>query len=371
MLGRRYAMPDFVTAGNSPLTERNPRAGENGRFPYPTASALDPALILAEAARLREVAVKDKTYQSTPIGQLAKRYLDELAFDNYSPKTIEERERHLAYLALDFAHLQPVDITEAHLREFLSRWKDSAVNTRRGAVSAIRVFFDWALEHDHVPVNPARKLRAPRFKDQDSRRRAYERRIVRQLIVAQEQRRDRCALMLLYWCALRRNELRHVQIRDLDLRNRILTVYGKGGTILEQNLPEPVALELEAYILDVGAEPDWFLLSPQKTARYGSYPLYRTELLTPDPRKPYTLTGITRWFERCRATAGLPEVRMHELRHTAGTHFHMNGHDLVATQHFLRHKNPATTASTYVHLDRVRAVRDVQRSMIDPLDETD
>jgi hypothetical protein len=37
----------------------------------------------------------------------------------------------------------------------------------------------------------------------------------------------------------------------------------------------------------------------------------------------------------------------------------------------MRHANPATTAKTYVHLDRVRAVADVQRRMADPLDEDD
>lgn len=332
-----------------------------------TAIALDPAVILAEAARLRETAVKDKTYQSTPIGQLAKRYLDGLAFDNYSAKTIEERERYLAYLALDYAHLEPGEVVEVQLRDFLARWKDSAVNTRRQAVSTIRVFFDWAHENDHVPVNPARKVRSPRSKDSDSPRRAHERKLIRQLVTAQPQRRDRCALMLMYWCALRKNELRHVQVRDLDFYNRILTVHGKGGTELEQNLPEPVARELEAYLLDVGAEPDWFLLSPQKRVRYGSYPLYTYEMKTTDPRKPYAESGMQRWFEQCRDRAGIDGVVMHELRHTAGTHFHMEGHDLVATQHFMRHKDPKTTAQNYVHLDRVRAVADVQRRMIDPL----
>jgi integrase len=336
-----------------------------------TALALDPGLILAEAARLREAAVKDKTYQATPIGQLAKRYLDGLAFDNYSPKTIEERERYLAYLAIDYAHLTPAEIVEMHLREFLARWKDSAVNTRRQAVSTIRVFFDWAHEHDFIAINPARKIRTPRTKQQDSRRNAYERNVVRQLVAAQTQRRDRAALLLMYWCALRRGELRQVQVRDLDFYNRILTVHGKGGTVLEQNLPEPVARELEAYLLDAGAQPDWFLLSPQKKVKRGTYPLYSYDTVTPNPREPYSLSGITRWFENCRARAGLEHVGMHELRHTAGTHFHMEGHDLVATQHFMRHANPATTAKTYVHLDRVRAVADVQRRMADPLDEDD
>jgi integrase/recombinase XerC len=333
-----------------------------------SALALDPAVVFAEAARLRETAVKDKSYRVTPLGRLAGRYLDGLAFDNYAAATIDIREGYLAHLSLELAHLDPADIGTDHLRDFLARWKDAAANTRRQAVSSLRVFFEWAYENGHLPSNPARKIRSPRTKDEDSRRRAYARAIVRQLVNAQPQRRDREALKLMYWCALRRNELRHVQVGDIDFANRILTVHGKGGTVLEQNLPEPIAGELELYFREIDAKPDWFLLSPQKQLRRGRYPLYTYELVTRDPRRPYTIDGISRWFQNCRKRAGLDEVVMHELRHTAGTHFHLEGHDLVATQHFLRHANPSTTAKHYVHLDRVRAVSEVQRRMVDPME---
>lgn len=330
-----------------------------------TVLSLDPATILAEAARLRETAVKDKTYRQTPLGQLAGRFLDGLEFDNYSVRTVDAREHYLANLALDTAHIQPADLTVDDLRDFLARWKDAAPNTRRQAVSSLRVFFTWAYENGHLPDDPARRLRSPRTKDEDSVRRAYERATVRQLVNAQPQRRDRLAILVLYWCALRRAELRQVQVRDFDFAHRILTVHGKGGTVLEQNVPDPFASDLEVYFREIDAKPSWFLLSPQKQVRRGSYPLYTVELITVDPCQPYTIDGISRWFQNCRKRAGLDELVMHELRHTAGTHFHMEGHDLVATQHFMRHANPSTTAKTYVHLDRVRAVADVQRRMPD------
>ena len=69
-----------------------------------------------------------------PLGRIAGRYLDGLAFDNYSDKTIAERERTLAHLALDYAHRQPDEITTEDLREFLNHWKDASVNYRRTLV---------------------------------------------------------------------------------------------------------------------------------------------------------------------------------------------------------------------------------------------
>jgi integrase/recombinase XerC len=339
-----------------------------------TTLGLDPAAVFAEAARLRETLVRDKTYLTTPIGQLAGQYLDELRFDNYSPKTILEREYELARLAVYFGDRQPDQVDLADLKQFLSEfWKDAARATRSRVASTVRVFFNWAHENDRIPTNPARKLKGPRVKDDDSTRRAHALATVRTLIRAQLQTRDQLAVTLMYWCALRRAELREVQVCDFDFAERLLVVHGKGGTRLEQALPRTVANDLELYFRDIDAQPAEYLLYPQKIGRYGSHPFYTWEVIWEDRLSPLSLSGVDKWWQRCRDRAGFSEgdakVLMHELRHTAATHFHQEGHDLVATQHFLRHKNASTTARTYVHLDRVRAVADVQRRMTDPLED--
>lgn len=325
-----------------------------------------PAKILAAAARLRETAVKDKTYRQTPIGAAAGRYLDELAFNNYSDKTVENREQTLAWLALDYAHKALGDVDLVDLQTFLAtHWRDAAVNTRAMHVSALRTFFEWCHEHDLIARDPARKLRGPRQKDTE--RRAHSEELVRKLVVAQPALRDRVGLLVLYWCGLRREELRLIQFRHIDLANRLLTVFGKGGRVLEQNIPEPLGLELERLMIVRDPHPDEYLLHPQRIGRYGAWPAYSEDVIWEDRFKPMAVSTIAKWWERCVARANLTHFPMHELRHTAGTHFHQEGHDLVATQHFMRHANPATTARTYVHLDRVRAVADVQRRMVDPL----
>lgn len=329
---------------------------------------LDPAMILAAAAELRENAIKDKTYQQTPLGRLVARYLSQLAFDNYSPKTIDVREQILAHLALDLAHVDIDDITPERLREHLAeRFGNLAVNTRATASSTVRVFFQWAEDEELIERSPARRLRSPR--QSDTTRQAHTLDTIRRLIVEQDQRRDRVAILLLYWCALRRNELRLIQWRHIDLARRLITVQGKGRRILEQNIPEPVALEVERYVLDEACQPDEFLLYPQKVGRRGRWPFYIDEVIWENRKAPLSLSGIDSWWRRRVTAAGLDHFPMHEVRHTAATHFHLSGHDLVATQHFLRHKNPATTARVYVHTDRQREIARVQREMTDPLDQ--
>jgi integrase len=326
--------------------------------------------LLAEAARLRETAVKDKSYQATPIGQLVRRYLDECAFASQQERTIENREQTLAWLALDLAHLEPDEVRAEHLVGFLTEhWRDAKPATRRQNTSNVRVFFTWAHESDLIPANPARRL--PRVSVPDSDRVAHAASVILRLISGQDSRRDRAALLTLYWCALRRNELRQAQIGHFDLHNRRMTVHGKGGRVAEQNIPEQLAGELEAHILLDQRQSDEYLLYPQKTGMRGSWPLQERGVIWEDRLRPFTPSGIDLWWWRCLDRAGLDRFPMHEMRHTAGTHFHQAGHDLVATQHFMRHRNPATTANTYIHLDRARAIAEIQRNMPNPLDWVD
>lgn len=328
----------------------------------------DPAMILAAAAELREDAIKDKTYRLTPIGRIAGEFLDEQTFNNQSLKTVRNREQTLAWLALDYAHLIPSQLTIEHFRAFLHQhWKESAPNTKAMHATGLRVFSEWAFDRGYFPVDIARKLAVPRTFD--TKRMAHTQSVIRRLVVAQDARRDRLALLLLYWCALRRNELRLIQWRHLDLARRILLVYGKGGRLLEQSIPEPVALELERYILDENPSPDDFLLYPQKVGRRGHFPLYTDEVIWEDRRRPLTESAIDKWWQRMVRRSGLAHFPMHEVRHSAGTHFHEAGRDLVATQHYMRHRSAATTERTYIHLDRVKHVAQVQRLMQDPLAE--
>lgn len=335
-------------------------------------TVLDQAEILAFAARIQagEGEMGDQSYRLTPIGAHAGRYLDELRFNNYSPSTVKGREEVLRVLAFKLAHMQPADVTLGDLKVTVAElWADLAPNSKATYISHVRSFFQWLEDNEVIVRSPARRLKGPKVGG--SSRQAYDEGVIRRLVLAQDNARDRIALLVLYWCGLRRNELRLVQFRHIDLTHRLLTVFGKGDKVVDQNIPGQLALDLERYVLDRQPTSEEYLLYPLKRGRRGTYPNYSEHVIWENRLCPYSLGGIDRWFQRCRARAGLEHIDMHELRHSAGTHFHRAGHDLVATQHFMRHENPATTARNYIHLDRQREVADVQRRMRDPLSEDD
>ncbi len=65
--------------------------------------------------------------------------------------------------------------------------------------------------------------------------------------------------------------------------------------------------------------------------------------------QPLNASALTRRFHRLAKEAGVPEVRFHDLRHTAASLFIARGVDLRTVMQLLGHSTVATTAEIYAH----------------------
>lgn len=134
----------------------------------------------------------------------------------------------------------PGDVTEADLIGFLAQpW---APETRRSAVSSLRVFFTWAHERDLVPSNPAKNLPSIKIP-------ATTPRPAPELIIAdaleRATSRERLMVLLGAFEGLRRAEIAAVHSRDVE--GLSLRVLGKGGRTRLIPLHPVVAAALSAY----------------------------------------------------------------------------------------------------------------------------
>lgn len=73
--------------------------------------------------------------------------------------------------------------------------------------------------------------------------------------------------------------------------------------------------------------------------------------------------GVTRRFGQLAAKAGLPRLRLHDLRHTHASHLLEAGGNLKAVQERLGHSDPAFTIRSYVH-----AAPTIQREAVKSLE---
>lgn len=90
-------------------------------------------------------------------------------------------------------------------------------------------------------------------------------------------------------------------------------------------------------------------------------------VFTDEAGQPLTPWGVSRRFTRTVEEAGLPKVRMHDLRHVSATIGLALGESLKAVSTRLGHSDIATTANIYGHVPDETARRDTLR-LADHLD---
>lgn len=301
-------------------------------------------------------AVKDRSYvEDTGLGRDVDHFLTYFKTERgKTDNTCRSYEYCLARIATHYADLALPDFDGKHgtnlIRDFMrDTYADVQGGTWNTRVATIKAFFKWAFEEGRIDHNPAAMIRYRSVPE--SERKAHTAERIQAIVLAQTERRDRIAVQLLGRLALRRNELRVVQMKHIDTAAHEIIVFGKGGTVKRLPLVEDLLEQIIRERLDRGATPDEYLLYPQKRGRIGIHPNAHVGVIWENRLAPLSLSGIDKWWARCVRRAGMEAFPMHELRHSAGTNFWRETRDLRMTQRLMRHKSIRTTADTYLHDD--------------------
>ncbi len=236
-----------------------------------------------------------------------------------SRETIQLRVYHVRRASVGVG-VGPADVTAEQLVAWLARhdWKP---NTRASYRASLRAFYKWAVFArgtgiTHSPAHELPEVQVPRGKPRPTPEAAYK------LALRISDRRARMAVLLGGVCGMRRGEIARARRDWLEpaIGGHVLRVVGKGG----HERVFPVAETIARLILSC---PDGYLFP----SSHGGH-------LT-----PAHLGKIVK--------AALNGPTTHTLRHRAGTKsYNEGGRDLRATQEFLGHAKPETTA-IYVGAD--------------------
>ncbi len=165
--------------------------------------------------------------------------------------------------------------------------------------------------------------------------------------------RDRAIAGLMLWCGLRSCEVLGLDVKDVDIGGRWVTVTGKGAKQRRVPLDADVASVVDVYLL---AE------RPESISE-------RLFLVAKGPHRgqPLTPAGLRTIFRYHRELTGVTGGHPHALRHTFGTVLAEAGVDLAVMQALLGHAHVDTTAR-YVHLApaHVKAEFDAARERLRP-----
>jgi site-specific recombinase XerC len=308
---------------------------------------------LAEAARVMREAMRDTSYQITPLGEEVANYLH-VRRKRLTESSFRDYESGLDKLARYFPDKRLEDFeppvgTEL-LEEMLDhQWGGAAPRTYNKNLSIFKDFFQWQVKRGRLHGDPT--LLIERAKSRAVYRTTFTTDQRHATIASQVSLRDRIALRLLFDYGIRKGALLAIQYKHFDHQRKRLTIFTKGEKIRELPIPDPdFWKDLERHILEVGAQPHHYLLTRRRRARQG----YIGADVPTEPMSPH---GAHKWWYRCLANAGIvPEgtasgEKMHKARHTAGQRVLDHTGNLKAAQKLLGHASIQTTGDIYTDWD--------------------
>ena len=261
---------------------------------------------------------------------LRKLLLEELQRRNYSHETI----RSYVHAVEDFArrfNCPPDRLGPQHIRQYqaeLFQKRKLSSGTVGIRLAALRFFYTKTLRRNWSIADtpyPKRTHRLPTILSQEE---------VAQLIAAARTPCERILLMTLYATGLRRSELTHLKISDIDSQRMVVHIRdGKGRKDRDVMLSPKLLTALRT---------DWRFYHRQSS----------TWLFPSNYRKDRPIDTKTVWHacQKAAQRAGLQKrVHPHTLRHCFATHLYEAGTDLRAIQVLLGHEDLKDTL-IYVHL---------------------
>jgi site-specific recombinase XerD len=234
------------------------------------------------------------------------------------------------------------EFTQDSCQSFLRAYSSTSV-TRARKLSTLRGFAKYLLSIGKIAADPTEALEAPiRRKPLPKVLSALEVSDLFEKQVGELSLRDRALLELAYAAGLRASEIVSLNRDDLQMRERVIRVVGKGnkervvlfGTEAERALTEYLASRKDS-------ESALFV-----NAKGGRL----------------TTRSVQNIVKRWAMNAGLPEwVSPHTLRHSFATHLLDGGADLKSVQQLLGHANLGTT-QVYTHLSMERLKDTVEKA---------
>ena len=233
-------------------------------------------------------------------------------------------------------------VNENTMRFFLMTLSERGVGKRSIArkLSALRGFFKFLMEKGVIRNNPAGKLRNPKTEKKLPETLSLSSFEKIMQIVEETDSADKLLIKtifdLLYGCALRVSELCSLELKDVDLANKTLIVFGKGAKHRIVPLGEKTIATVKEYLEAINYSSKKFLCNKQGTK---IYPKYVQRVV----KKYISLVS------------DIKNKNPHTLRHSAATHMLDRGADLLAVKEILGHENLSTTQIyTHVSIERLK-----------------
>lgn len=267
---------------------------------------------------------------------------------------------HAQYSGIVRNHLIPYlgqlkigELLPYHIQQFYTQKKEQGHSQRNIQLmhSVLRRALVIAERQGLIGRNPAKAVTTPKVVQREMM--VLNDNQVRQLLITAQGDRYEALYHLAVTTGLRQGELLGLKWEDIDWASNTLRVKRqlqrrKGGGF---NFPPPKT-KAGRRIVQLGSETMRLLSEHRKRQDVARLDNEWQEHGMVFPSIVGTPTGqriLHKFFKRLLKKAGLPDIRFHDLRHTAATLMLMNGIPLIVVSRRLGHSKPSVTLDIYGH----------------------
>ena len=288
------------------------------------------------------------------------RFLEWSASMNYSQATIKNRKvgiRRFSEWCDERSLNRPQDITLSILERYqlyLYHYRKAngdplSFSTQHGLLAPLKAFFKWLAKGNHILYNPASEFQLPKVPKHLPKHilsiEEIEDMLRHTQVYGDMGIRDRAIMETFYSTGIRKMELAHLKIHDIDLKRGVVTIHdGKG----KQDRVVPIGDRAASWVRKYQDR-----VRPQLVADDDRGYLFLT-----DHGEPFIKGRASDLVKKYMDAVGIDKPgACHLFRHSMATHMLENGADIRYIQMILGHKNlTSTEIYTQVSIKKLKQV---------------
>ncbi len=280
----------------------------------------------------------------------------------------------LEHIKKEIGHFDVTEIRLYDVQNVLNKFskqnpytnKPSAKKTISGYISAISMCFDYMVANRVIYNNPLTLLKAPKNAVQKKRSAITYEQIN---WIKETEHRAQLPYMIMLYCGLRRGEITALEWKDIDLKNKTISVTKSYDNIAKEVKPPKTKNSVRVVPI-----PDLLLSYLEKQSRKNKLVFpntvggYMTDHSWQELHHSYMRTLNIKYGKfdmppnlNKKVPISIDMFTPHQLRHTYATLLYDAGVDVITAKYLLGHSDVKTTLQIYTDLSNKNKEKNIDK----------